>query len=206
MTPTINVNLRSCGCGPKTHTGEVHGGHWPNCGGTPIPIPCPIQRTVEMTVGAGECQCWMPAGHRSTCPARPIRVTCSIGGETWADSFVEFVERADGECIGAAFDRVDTVCRERWALIKALVTGAPLSPTYTLSPTAASLVAQRDAVFAALATLAREEEAHAAAYSAAWATLGRPKAMNMEGRTSATILGEHVERLIEQVMSIERGV
>lgn len=95
----INVNLKPCRCvGPR----DERKTHWDGCAGAPVVILCPIPHTVEFEVALGECAC-PPRnfdvmrnydGHVSpTCPARPIRVTCSIGGDgTWAGSEVTEVE------------------------------------------------------------------------------------------------------------------
>lgn len=132
------------------------------CYGAPVFIPCPVPRSVTFEVVlTTECLCLKTpraSGHRADCPARPVRVSCSISGRTWEDSAVEFVERADGECIGPMLDRVDTLVRDRWALIKALVLGSnSLHGPITDLP-GFKLLAQRDAVFAALADMARAEQ------------------------------------------------
>jgi hypothetical protein len=95
-------------------------------------------------------------GHDDTCPARPIRVTCSIGSPdgSWEKSEVTDIEcmenlAARGLRAGDVM-KVDEVCRERWAQMKALVSGMTVMGHYELSK-------QRDAVYAALADMARAE-------------------------------------------------
>lgn len=160
-TPTINVNLTPCHC-PVDPGHPQHMDSQCRARPIPIPIPCPIPRSVVFEVRLGECTC---GGVESTedcatwCPARPIRVTCTIGGDgTWAGSEVTFCESRDGFPVDDAI----AVCRECWALVKALVLGKAcenISPDIYRVGTV-ELCAQRDAVFAALAAMARCERAY----------------------------------------------
>lgn len=165
---SINVNLKPCPIS-ASHT-HAEGS---TCSGAPILIPCPIPRSVTLTVRLGECDggcnrddsslpepCgpWGEAPHRPNCPARPIRVTCSIGGKTWPDTFVEDVECRDaGGAIFPDDSATHVLALEAvvnlWALVKGLLLN--LFP----STTQGDLVTQRDTVFAALADMARAEEA-----------------------------------------------
>jgi hypothetical protein len=178
MNETINVNLKPCACPDSS----FHLGHAPYCTGRPILLPCPIQRSVELTVTLGECRCKRMAEsplmgypdlsraameavaegrHLSDCPARPIRVACSIGGETWGAAHVTDAE-APG--VHGRTGELIQIADDRWALVKALVLGNH-SPQEvggkSLVPVEAwwALVTQRDAVFAALADMARHETA-----------------------------------------------
>lgn len=179
MAPTINVNLKRCRpeCLAPQHVSPPHG-HVPDCPGAPIPLPCPIQRTVEMMVRLGTCECFHRGAknaeppptwvHTESCPARHIRVTCSIGGETWGESEVAEVEPHHSNpglpIIAVGPDSPAMVaCRERWEIVKALVTGKPLGRRGADSVDAGiaivELFAQRDVVFAALAAKVRAEQA-----------------------------------------------
>jgi hypothetical protein len=169
MTPTINVNLTKCDCPPMdsyTMTSRK-GAHFPDCPGYHFLIPCHIQRPVTFDVALGECfGCGMSQSrtrdglvrHDSHCPARPIRVSCSIGGESWPHSFAQDVAIVEGEPIHdlVRLDAIMRTVRERWALIKALVMGIRVEgpPRHVKG-----LMDQRDTVFAALADMARAETA-----------------------------------------------
>lgn len=161
----INVNLEPC----PISTSHTHG---PDslCIGRPVLIPCPVPRTVTFEVQLGECAgCGSPgeslAGHDAMCPARSVRVSCSIGGDgTWVGSEVFTADNSDRhDGLFPAHLRIDVVlaaCRERWALVKALVTGKPFIPNNWDGPASVmALFTQRDAVFAALAAMARAEMA-----------------------------------------------
>ena len=165
MTPTINVALEPC-----TYWGvcNVRGSHIPACRAAPILIPCPIPRSVTFTVRMGECVgCQRSRArardgvirHGERCPARPIRVSCSIGGETWEGSEPEFCEVPDGETFGLRPDDIEVItimtrllaiCRERWGFASLLMTGGGAGSH--------PLAIQRDVVFSALADMARAEE------------------------------------------------
>jgi hypothetical protein len=161
--PTINVNHYVCKCAASVDGGEHHKA----CPGKPIPLPCPIPRSVTFTVTLGECECAarynasrpeLPLGHLLQCPARPIRVACSIGGKTWEDSHV-----TDAEAPGIHGRTSELIQRagERWEIIfKALVLG--VRPDYDIGHWTGPMLPlfeQRDAVFAALADMARAETA-----------------------------------------------
>jgi hypothetical protein len=194
VNSTINVNLAYNPRDP--HNDEAQ-----------ILIPCPIRRSVTFSVALGDCylsgsslKCSLGDGaHRIGCPARPVRVSCSISGKTWEESSISFVERADGECIGPMFDRVDTICRARWALVKALVLGQ----TYTLAarfpPAAVDVIhrlhIQRDAVFAALTDMARGQ----AIYATGNERLPEVCRLFYRGDPTSEALERYVEYLIEQV-------
>jgi hypothetical protein len=181
-TPTINVNLKQCDCW-KWHEPALPT-HQAVCAATPVPISCPIQRSVSFEVVLGEChntslpesermgrRCVSSAfdvakvEHHSTCPARPIRVACSISGETWAESEVVLCDGRGEDGREVAFTDASPVfpaCRERWALVKALVTGqhVGLPPALAgLRPDIQNLFLQRDAVYTRLASMRRHEEA-----------------------------------------------
>lgn len=170
--PTINVNTKPCPSQKWHDSRDLT----PVCRGecAPVLIPCPIQRSVTIEVALGECVCghaaWVVRGnisiqHDANCHARPIRVSCSIGGKTWAESEVTDIEPntdPDGDDWG---DAMWNACRARWKIVKALVTGrATTLEDVTSEPMSTlhmnGMLAQRDAMFAALAELAQIERGH----------------------------------------------
>jgi hypothetical protein len=213
VLPTINVNLKPCTFAlPHSH------GEAPYiCGGPEVLLPCPIQRSVTFTVQLGECigceRGRLDGQHFSNCPARPIRVACSIGGETWAGSEVVDVDLPDSESYPqpAGWRAIFLVAaRDRWALVKALVTGSDCAafrathspiPWTRISP----LVTQRDAVFAALADMARMERAYYDAAQAIHKALpsvyvsSDMQVCDPEDAPSSRWLSSYVEFLVEQV-------
>jgi hypothetical protein len=211
MTPAINVNMKPCMCAARAHHQSITltGRHFEECSGSPVLIPCPIPRSVKFEVVLGGCKtpgaCSLPrpmfqatTQHISTCPARPVRVSCSVSGSTWEESYLSFVERSDGDAIGPEFDRVDSLCRERWALVKALV----LRQQGFVAPAPDHIVelhAQRDAVFAALADMVRHEKGLEEAAQSAAKAMGGEGDMSGAVVASAEFLAAYVERLIEQV-------
>lgn len=205
MTPTINVNLTPCNCeGIPTHAG------W--CSGAPVLIPCPIPRSVTLEVAAGTCTCL--AGHDPStrqlvhspnCPARPIRVTCSVGGETWEQSEVTKTSVLGWGAAMAAAQSPLPACRERWALVKALVLRHSDLSSMLTGPKAVELLSQRDAVFAALCAMARAEEAARSATERLWYALpdsagwvSRHPARD-EQTPSALLLAAYTSHLISQI-------
>lgn len=193
MTTNINVNLAKCTCGGPWKGG----GHVPPCLATPVPIPCPISRSVTFEVRVGECTCGtpfesFPPQHTDRCPARPIRV--SISGKTWKESHVADVEgRVDGEISDAEW----TACEELWALVKALALGENWDRS---KPGIAALFEQRDAVFAALADMARAEESALQAQQRFYEACPIVLRTERRGeRPSVGRLAAYVEHLIEQV-------
>lgn len=205
--PTINVNLRSCRCQePKKRAAPCEpGNHRPECGG-PILIPCPIPRSVTFSVALGECDIGcqhgpVPArpvnGHWTGCMARPIRVTCSIGGKTWEKSEVGDVDAEHPEF----YDETETAalhaCCERWEIIKALLTERVVVSAWNWPPAAeqSRLVQQRNAVFAALADMARGQ----AMYAAANEQLPEYCRLSYRGDPTYEVLARYITHLIEQV-------
>lgn len=206
-TPTINVNLKPhlMSCHNRTPERHTFG-----CPGTPVLIPCPIPRSVTFTVRLGECNCpsqargvsalW-PSGHAPQCPARPLRVTCSISGKTWEESEVVEVEKRGDQWLDQFEENAALrICRERWALVKMLVLGMGI-----LSERTRELQVQRDAVYASIADMARAEDAVWQAQERACRSVDSAfipdNFMNAEphSRPSASILERYVERLIEQI-------
>lgn len=214
FTPAVNVNLKPCSspvlCAemPASDTG-----HLLTCAAAPILLPCPLPRSVTLEVRWGECTrdpfiCDLPQ-HGTTCPARPIRVSCSISGKTWAESEPFDMHQPDGGYLVDA--KTQTLIRERWALVKALVLGysawdyamshAKAVPLATIT----AMLAQRDTVFSALADMARAEEAAFAAQERAekaypYHRLGRVGDGSHAGpRPSRARLAAYVEFLVEQV-------
>lgn len=178
--PTINVNLtQNCRCKeviaaiPGVIYATIIDGHMDTCPARPVLILCHIPRSVVMEVRLGECTrgCSTngptnpPGLHDQRCRARPIRVVCDIGGETWGESEVieSSIEDASTSLL-ATDSRIVAACRERWALVKALVTGQPRE--HNGSAWTGAMVpffSQRDAVFANLAESARHQMARMAA-------------------------------------------
>jgi hypothetical protein len=173
------------------------------CRGAHVLVPCPVKRSVTFSVVLGECNCPEPermtAWHDTDCPARPVKVSCSISGSTWEESEVSIAEirEAMEEDTAPAPMIAMGRARDRWELIKALVLGK--LQTWNNTHDVKRLIAQRDAVFAALADMAKAEEAHAAAYSRAMAAMGRLGAVLASERKSINVLAICVSRLIEQV-------
>jgi hypothetical protein len=217
-TPTLNVNLKPCDCLSYTKT---EGTHMTDCASTPILIPCPIPRSVTFEVMLGECTCAAREAismgrysHRvvphdptnAACPAKPLKVSCSISGKTWGVSFVSDVEVRGVP--GRAIQHIGAA-GERWALVKALVLGNPLTAYagwvgQSLTPVRA-LFAQRDAVFSALADMARAEETAFRAQIAVDSEIPRHRSLGIghavepDQRPSSVRLAAYVERLVEQV-------
>lgn len=210
MTATLNVNLAACDCGGASPSGE----HAPDCHGPPVLIPRPIPPSVTFEVVLGECvealktailpsaksRCGLTS-HHERCPARLIRVSCDIGGDgTWAGS--EVTDIAPVPELWGVDSNLRAIARDRWALVKALVTGSVYTLSARFSPETVEVIHQlhmhRDAVFAALAAMARAEDAHAAAYSRAWSAMGK-EGPSPEKRSAHWVLAHYVDRLLEQV-------
>lgn len=168
--PTVNVNLAPCDAVRRPGWSCPH----THCAAKPIPLPCPIPRSAVFFVALGPCLCPLDTRtnnivggvHGPDCAhARPIRVACSIGGDgTWAGSEVVEANVVELDSIGRILDAQDdgakglsarlvAACRSRWEIVKALVTNA------FPSSVRGDLVDQRDAVYAALADMARAEDA-----------------------------------------------
>lgn len=226
--PVINVNLTKCGCsGGRLNAARRAGNSNPvdplpcdaGCPGGPVLIPCPIPRAVTFGVALGECirdpfGC-RDGNHASVCFARSVKVSCSVSGETWEESQPTTFEAANRP--GLAFaddveaDAVVEIVRERWALVKALVLGQaeytiPLQRGAQPVPWAGDLLTQRDAVFSALADMARVEQAAFEAQERSIRAMGEPTFLpdnfhraEPHARASASVLERYVERLIEQV-------
>jgi hypothetical protein len=212
-TPTINVNLTPCDC--RYRVGP-YSAHLLACAAaSPVLIPCPIPPKVEFTVRLGECDCPGNFGmgktgpdveHTRSCPARPVKVSCTIGGDgTWAGSEAltcDNAERRDG-LFPVDPEAVLAACRARWEIVKALVTQADcVPPMGCLSQEqwvrVAPLVSQRDAVFDALARKVAAEQASVEATHAFEDALGTVRSA-VPTPASEYMLGNYVARLIEQV-------
>jgi hypothetical protein len=120
--PTINLNLEYCAmCANGEHEPEQSA----RCPGKPLPIPCPLPPSVTFRVVVGQCpSCGAarPWPHQPECRTpdslKPISVSCSISGETWAESSVVDIEWFhDMEEPSAEMTaRIVAACRDRWAL------------------------------------------------------------------------------------------
>jgi hypothetical protein len=179
----------------------------------PVIIPCPIPGSFTAEVRLGECEeapvsVQISGRHAALCPARPVKVSCSIGGDgTWAGSKVTEVDwqtrNERGDWNPSPMSHVEReaalgACRARWEIVKALVLGTGELPSHRLH---LPLFAQRDAVFAALADMARTEEAQKAASAAATAAIyGAPRVIRAFSEPEyQELLGRYVGRLVEQV-------
>lgn len=227
--PTINVNLKQCTCRSTTPYGPAQVGQCMHtCPGAPVPIPLSLEpfRSVTVQVRIAECSetCrqHMPNGqHTENCPGRPIRVSCSISGKTWEVSDVVDVEMYRDQNPGHIVFPSDMqrkalpICRERWALVKALLLGLKWEDAFvphgqyvraTSIRLRDSLIEQRDALYAELAALARDEASTFNRQESAIKAMGEIYFLpnnfiraESEQRASASILSRYVERLIEQV-------
>jgi hypothetical protein len=136
-----------------------------------------------------------------------VKVACSIAGETWKRSGVLDVEphpSVEGTIRTLLVSRQGKdvalgLCRARWALFDALVLGKPANHF-------ADLFTRRDAVFAALADMARAEEAAFDAQRRLVAACPIPFKSSEpyhesyeRNRPSSRFMAAYVERLIEQV-------
>jgi hypothetical protein len=174
----------------------------------------------------GECTCADEAEpgnnppHLNGCPARLVKVYCSISGKTWEGSDVTDVALVPASRQGPWADEVAneeraSFCRDRWALIKALVLGR--SPTTSeragllMAAHYNGMIGTRDAVYAALSDMARAERAGHAAFLAlpmdvrkssiiakACGHVAADPEQDAEWPSRA-ILAHYVERLVEQV-------
>lgn len=211
----VNVNLRRCDCG----AGERHA---PNCPGEPVLLRLPLEswRSVTLMVRLGECTagCAAPGAaralkergesHHAWCPARPIRVSCSISGKDWASSEVAEVEvepRSDGyPWRQIDIDTMSQIARWRWALVTVLVLGFDVrEPSAPMVPT--QLSSQRDAVYTALCEMARADIVACETRERINALLQRPapspfrQILREPEAQAPDALAAYVERLIGQV-------
>jgi hypothetical protein len=214
---TINVNLKlGCGCSveamrlPET-------GHYPGCSAAPVFIPCLLPPSVTFEVVLGECTCSAHGygitkpNHAGACPARPMKVFCSISGKTWEESEVADWEPRDMEYLPTQAnwkDVVEAACRERWAVVKALVLGKTVTPSFGPEN---PLMKQRDAAYAALVAKARMEQADDATTRDLMKALPSLKMRDVTEATasaylSGRALAHYVEHLIEQVGALSPTV
>jgi len=217
--PTVNVNLKPCDCQWPGERGVPHAA---TCRATPVHVPLPIPRSVTFQVALGECTCEAMIGsathgagrHADACPARPVKISCSISGSTWEESEVTDPEGhgADGRLVGFTMSSpMWQACRALWALVKALVLGWNGEAVRAVAVSGGLdlkkidlMFQQMRTVYAALADMARAEEAHASAYSRAWGAMGEDSIPS--GRRSAHwVLAHYVDRLIEQVGILNGG-
>jgi hypothetical protein len=168
MSPTINVNLKPCDCdGPHDVVVRDASVHTSDCASVPVLIPCPIPREVVLTVKIGGCDCLADdhLSHGRDCRSRPLRAVCAIGGNTWEEGEVNDVTLTRSE----DYPQPDgwraqfmAIARDRWALVKALVTDRTNDLSSHLQGALvrnAALLTQRNTVFAALADMAGAEDA-----------------------------------------------
>ena len=166
MTATINVNLKPC----PISAAHAHGSD-STCAGAPILLPCPVPPSVTFQVVLGACKCHVverphvESGcwrHDTDCPARPVSVSCSTSGRTWEESEVTEVdwqtrnERGDWNPSPMSQQERDAAlaaCRARWnTVVKLLlIFGVRWEGLDRIK-------SERDAVYAALADMARAEE------------------------------------------------
>jgi len=208
MNSAVNVNLKPCNCGHAAWLAGHKNGqerHSDTCASVPALIPCPVPREFACEVVLGECMCphIHVAEHYASCPARPVRVSCSISG-TWEESEVWLMDDFEH---AAHFHPLLAASRERWALVKALVTGhgTSLVPFLTRAQ-AHALQAHRNTVFAALARRVRSETEGDAAMGEFFAEVPASVQVDVghkvQPRISEYALSRYVEHLIEQVGSL----
>jgi len=145
---------------------------------------------------------WAPDQHNARCPARPVKVSCSISSPdgSWEKSEVTEV---DGPFWGNALE----ACRERWAVVKALVLGQRWTSQLGSLERVATMFDRRDAAYGALADMTRHEDGIESAQHAFFSALnGHGKTVVRIARPSHSLLEAYVERLIEQVGTIQGGV
>jgi len=218
MHPTVNVNPKPCSplCEDLEDPSGPYRVHASNCRAAPVLIPCPLPPPVSFEVVLGECDCPAKAlpgasvPHRDYCPARPVKVSCSISGKTWEESAVGegYTDTPSGSL--ASLGRELDACRERWALVKALVLvlGKTMSLHWSemaspgqLSELAWGLFAQRDTVYTALVDVVQHEDGLFQRGNDALRAINGHSIMRPapDARESALTLGIYVERLIQQV-------
>lgn len=224
--PTINVNLTKCERHDLPFSKEetayhvLRGtGNLARCEAPPILIPCPIPRSVTFEVVLGECACVTRPGpmllrrtiglvaemHETACPTRTVKVSCSISGKTWEESEVDDTETIVTSSSGLgrdAYPNERVAARERWALAKALVLGKPYAQVVHANMDAARIGAmahQRDAVFSAISDMAKAEDNLSAARERAASAIGHRLYVGAVSQSAEDVLGQYVERLIEQV-------
>jgi hypothetical protein len=142
-----------------------------------------------------------------------VKVSCSISGKTWEESEVTDIDLVVGGDITweQGHDAAMAECCALWLLVKALVLGWNGEAVRTVAVGGGldlekvdPMFQQRRTVYAALADMARAEEAHASAYSRAWGAMGEDSIPS--GRRSAHwVLAHYVDRLIEQVGILNGG-
>lgn len=220
--PTINVNLRPCGCPVSDHEAV---NHYPSCPiANPVPIPLDLAqwRSVTFTVRLGECVCGGHIGRgppaiidrRSVaCPGLTTRVACSIRGKTWPEAEISDFMYVDGRdwANEEEADKALDQCIARWEIVKALVTGK--DPRHDVAAHAIHtlyrehrLFENRNAVFSEVAELDRLEQAAYLAQERGVKALGEPAFLprnfiraEPSQRASADLLARWAERMIEQV-------
>jgi hypothetical protein len=188
----------------------------------PVLIPCSLEpfRSATFSVVLGTCECALSLTpqtapewhHASRCPARPVRVSCSIRsgpkGKEWEESEVAQCEPHPDDVsrfavVTDAYGMMYAACRDRWELVKALVLGKPavcFEEWARHRPGVAAVLAQRDAVFAALADMARAEEALAVSVKrGADAIRSHAFPPPVVVRYAESALAAYVEHLVEQV-------
>lgn len=218
---TINVNLRPCTCQRSMLVSGVVL-HASTCPGTPVEVPCPVPRsswTLEVAWGkCGKYPACAGPNHAIACAVRKVRVACNIGGDgTWAGAEIVHTEvHPDDMRHVGTFDNliaISEVCRDRLALLKALLTNTEQAVSdsgdrlFTL-PAAQALFRQRDAVFSVLADMARAEEVARAASEAFWRAL--PVSAEWEPRhpardaqcPSSALLARYVKHLMKQLETL----
>jgi hypothetical protein len=207
VTPTINVNL-------------AHNPRDPHTDESKVLIPCNLPPSFTCEVVLGECICGGHIGRgppaiidrrSATCPGRPISVSCSIAGDTWDASEVDdawptqhdFAEDMDG----MDWPEELAACRDRWALVKALVMGNSAKDLWLTMPESQTswmvgLVSQRDAVFSALVRMERGNTEVLGGIEDFDKALTRRKRTSPIESISGPMLTYYVQHLIEQVGAI----
>jgi hypothetical protein len=140
-------------------------------------------------------------------PSTPIRVSCSISGKTWEESEAMDVETRDETRHPSAprYYRALSAAQDRWALVKALVTGHMRGGALTPPLGPETLFVQRDAVYAALCEMARAEMTIQNTEQACAKHLPRADVKRIGPSPAASWLAAYVERLIERVSVLGGG-
>jgi hypothetical protein len=218
--PSINVNLKPCNCSnprPRQIDERLANDHWRTCAASPVLIPCRLPESFSCEVVLGECtrtrSCVTDGKggviHSGSCPGRPVRVSASITSPdgSWEKSEVadpDYPEARDrGSDVEARAQAVLRILRMRWGVVKMVVTGQHIGLDDATAGMSPNLFTQRDAVYAALADMARAEEVLSDRANTILKACERaerlPSRDDDDASPSANLLRVFVARLLEQV-------
>lgn len=217
VPPMINVNLKPCTCGgPHFFKGVKEPvPHLQHCPAVQVLIPYSLPHSWTVEVVLGECSCGfgLSQKHGLACPGAPIRVTCSIGGETWEESHVTNVTLPwttdDSMARHPSQNAAETACRDRWSLVKALLLGLkwkdPFVAPGQFVPTSLvqlrdALIQQRDEALSAICDMALTQKANLEAHRRAVKAIGSPLLTVKERKLSETPVYHALEVYIDQLL------